>query len=184
LHTKARINLKMKKQFSDDSANLSKYGPAPGPKKNRSTTSSVYCNMCKSVGKPENENQRLSGKDLEQKLRDDFKDRDRTILVAVVTALWERVSMMTIEWTKLILEINIALHRSTMMTAPEANTIAIALLPPTCISSLMANRLLSASLKIGTSFRRVLSRTMRHYQHLPRSSPFFIFLSFHQTILL
>jgi hypothetical protein len=37
--------------------------------------------------------------------------------------------MMTIEWTKTIPEINLAPHRFTMMTAPEANTKAIALPP-------------------------------------------------------
>jgi hypothetical protein len=77
-----------KRQFSYDrpSANLSKYGPAPDPKNNRSTTSSVYCNIYKSAGKPENvwsshhtrdypNNTNPSGKDLERKLRDDFKGR-------------------------------------------------------------------------------------------------------------
>jgi hypothetical protein len=46
---------KKKRQFSDDrpSANLSKYGPAPDSKKNRPMTSSVYCNICKTAGKPE-----------------------------------------------------------------------------------------------------------------------------------
>jgi hypothetical protein len=72
-----------KRQFSDDrpSVNLSKYGPAPDPKKYRSTTSSVYCSIFKSAGKPENvwsshhtgdcpNNTNPSGKDLERKLRD------------------------------------------------------------------------------------------------------------------
>jgi hypothetical protein len=80
-----------KRQFSDDSpsANLSKHGPASDPKKNRSTTSSVYCNIYKSADKPENvwsshhtidcpNNTNPSGKDLEQKLRDDFKGRATT----------------------------------------------------------------------------------------------------------
>jgi hypothetical protein len=79
-----------KRQYSDDrpSANLSKYGPAPDSKKNRSSTSSVYCNVCKTAGKPENvwsshhtrdcpNNPNPSGKDLERKLRDDFKGRAR-----------------------------------------------------------------------------------------------------------
>jgi hypothetical protein len=54
----------------------------------------------------------------------------RTIatMVAAVMALWEDISMMTIEWTKTIPEIDIAPHRSTMTTAPEANTIATALI--------------------------------------------------------
>jgi hypothetical protein len=78
-----------KLQFWDDkpSTNLSEYGPAPDPKKNRPTTSSVYCNICKAAGKPENvwsnhhtmycpNNTNPSGKDLERKLRDDFKGRN------------------------------------------------------------------------------------------------------------
>jgi hypothetical protein len=68
-----------------------------------------------------------------------------TILVAVVTALWERISMMTIEWTKMILEINIATHRSTMMTAPEANTIATTA-PLTDDSAILPNTLNASSL--------------------------------------
>jgi hypothetical protein len=51
-----------------------------------------------------------------------------TTLVAVVTALWEDISMIT-EWTKTIPEIDIAPHCSTMTTSPEANYIATALLP-------------------------------------------------------
>jgi hypothetical protein len=50
-----------------------------------------------------------------------------TTLAAVVTALWEDISMMITEWTKTIPEIDIAPHRLTMTTAPEANTIATAL---------------------------------------------------------
>jgi hypothetical protein len=137
-----------KRHYSDDrpSANLSTYGPAPDSKKNRPLTSSVYCSIC---NKPENvwsshhtrdcpNNPNPSGKDLERSLRDDFKGRARgntandsyytssggygtTTLVAVVR--------MIIEWTKTILEIDIAPHRSTMTTAPEVNTIATALLP-------------------------------------------------------
>jgi hypothetical protein len=39
-----------------------------------------------------------------------------TTLVAVVTALWEDISRMITEWTKTILEIDIAPHRSKMTT--------------------------------------------------------------------
>jgi hypothetical protein len=101
MHIKARLSVQQaisrqrsskpnksnkKRQFSDDtpSANLFKYGPAPDPKKNRPTTSSVYCNICKSAGKLENvwsshhtrdcpNNTNPSGKDFQRKLRDDFK---------------------------------------------------------------------------------------------------------------
>jgi hypothetical protein len=79
-----------KRHYSDDrpSANLSKYGPAPDSNKNRSSTSSVYCSICKTAGKPENvwsrhhttdcpNNPKPSGKDLERRLRDDFKGRAR-----------------------------------------------------------------------------------------------------------
>jgi hypothetical protein len=71
-----------------------------------------------------------SEKDLERNLRDDFKGCARgNTANAVVTVLWERISMMTIEWTKTIPETNLAPHRSTVMIASEANTIAIALPP-------------------------------------------------------
>jgi hypothetical protein len=79
-----------KRQFSDDrrSANLSKYGPAPDSKKNRPMTSSVYCSICKTAGKPDivwsshhtrdcPNNPNPSEKDLERRLRDDFKGRAR-----------------------------------------------------------------------------------------------------------
>jgi hypothetical protein len=82
-----------KRQFSNDrlSANLSKYVPAPDPKKNRPMTSRVYCNICKTAGKSENvwsshhtrdclNNTNPSGKDLERRLRDDFKGRDSASL--------------------------------------------------------------------------------------------------------
>jgi hypothetical protein len=52
-----------------------------------------------------------------------------TTLAAVVTALREDISIMITEWTKTIPEIDVAPHRLTMTTAPEANTIAIALSP-------------------------------------------------------
>jgi hypothetical protein len=52
--------------------------------------------------------------------------------------------MMTIEWTKTIPEIDIAPHRSTMTTAPEANTIAIA--PLTDDTSMPSNTLDVSSL--------------------------------------
>jgi hypothetical protein len=109
-----RRSLKNKRQFSDDKprANLSKYGPAPEPKKNRSTTSSVYCNICKSAGKPEItrdclNNTNLSGKDLERKLRNDFKGRARgnTASDSYYTGSG---GYSTLGWTKMILEINIA----------------------------------------------------------------------------
>jgi hypothetical protein len=138
-----------KRQSSDDrpSANLSKYEPAPGPKRNRPMTSRVYSNLCKTAGKPEDvwsshhirdcpNNTNSSGKDLKRRLRDDFKGRargntanDSYYTIAVVTALWEEISMMTIEWAKASPEIDAIPHRSMMTTASEANTIATALLP-------------------------------------------------------
>jgi hypothetical protein len=81
---------KKKRRFSDDRpiANLSKYGSAPDSKKNRPMTSSVYCSICKTAGKPENvlsshhtrdcpNDPNPSGKDLERRLRDNFKARSR-----------------------------------------------------------------------------------------------------------
>jgi hypothetical protein len=119
-----------KHHFSDDrpSANLNKYGPAPDSKKNRPLTSSVYCSICKTAGKPENvwsshhtrdcpNNPNPSGKDLERRLRVVRAATPQTIattLVAVLTAIWGDISRMITEWTKTILEIDIAPHRSTM----------------------------------------------------------------------
>jgi hypothetical protein len=68
--------------------------------------------------------ERISNEDFETT----SKQTIATTLVAAVTALWEDISMMIIEWTRTISEIDIAPHRSTMTTAPEANTIATALL--------------------------------------------------------
>jgi hypothetical protein len=126
-----------KRQFSDDkpSANLSNYRPAPDSKKNRPMASTAT--YAKQRASPKTYGQaitsettritptlpeRISNEDFEttsKVVRAAIPQTIATILVAVVTARWEEISMMTIEWTKTIPEIEIAPHRSTMMTAAE-----------------------------------------------------------------